>query len=346
MPTKRTPAQRAQLKAIQAKKTKLADKYAFRLSPHIARWESEGLSDRQIVDLLNEAGAPVPSEYTGANYAPRPVKKWTLLQYRRLKERAAKVKEKMAWWARRNGQSHARPFGDGAGLFAYPYTAGLDWDPNKRRPGATEPLLPFESFCLPESIPELRRLWTEWDQLEAVFVVHKKKLMNGTQTPEDRKVDIWKLRSESLAAFGRYHKAEQAAWEAKRMYDETHPEEVKERQAKHAAEQARLRAEWLAEVLRPGSRASVTDKAMAEVMVEMEAYRAEKMKDPEYRRQEEQRRAEERESLSKRPTAEELALEMEDYARYCKEDGLPVPVCTLLDDEPDGLKEKEPPSIT
>jgi hypothetical protein len=134
MAQKRTAKQRAQLKEVQtALKTK-AGQYAFRMSPHIARWEAKGLSEREIVSLLNEAGAVVPSEYTGEPYAPVPNKQWTQVQYQRLRAKAADAKERMAFWAKAHGKAHVRPYGDGAGLFSDPIAAGLEFDPNKARP--------------------------------------------------------------------------------------------------------------------------------------------------------------------------------------------------------------------
>jgi hypothetical protein len=120
---KRSPKQRAAFKALSEAKTRKALGYAFRLSPHIAAWQADGLSQRQLVDALNAVGAPVPSEYTGEPYAPVPVKQWTLRQVQRLLDQIPVAKRKMAFWAKRQGKSNVFPFGDGAGLFANPEAA-------------------------------------------------------------------------------------------------------------------------------------------------------------------------------------------------------------------------------
>lgn len=139
---KRSAKQREQLKTVQAAAHKNALEYGFRMSPHIARWEADGMTQREIVELLNEAGAVVPSEYTGQLIAPVPVKRWTLVQYQRLKKHSEEAKERMAFWAKKNGRTHTRPGRDGAGLFADPFAAGLDHDPNH------EPLPPLDRMTL------------------------------------------------------------------------------------------------------------------------------------------------------------------------------------------------------
>lgn len=134
MAQKRTAKQREQLKEVQSALKAKAAQYAFRMSPHIARWEAKGLSEREIVSLLNEAGAVVPSEYSGEPYAPGSAKQWTQVQYQRLRAKAAEAKERMAFWAKAQGKEHVRPYGDGAGLFNDPIAAGLEFDPNKALP--------------------------------------------------------------------------------------------------------------------------------------------------------------------------------------------------------------------
>jgi len=146
--TRRTRKQRDQLLNLNATKSRKALNYAFRMSPFIHSWEAEGMTQREIVVLLNEAKAPVPSEYTGEPYAPIVKKEWSLVQYQRFRKNVDEVEERMVWYAKRRRQPHTRPFGDGAGLFADPWAAGLDYDPNKTR---KEDLTRSEAASLPLS---------------------------------------------------------------------------------------------------------------------------------------------------------------------------------------------------
>jgi hypothetical protein len=123
MVIKRSAKQRTQLKGVNVDKKHRALQHAWRLSPYIAAWEAEGLSQRQLVTALNDAGAVVPSEYTGEPYCPEPHKKWTLVQVQRLLKNIPIIKEKMAYAAKRKGVGTVPVYGDGAGLFVHPERA-------------------------------------------------------------------------------------------------------------------------------------------------------------------------------------------------------------------------------
>jgi len=109
------------------------------MRPFILQWEAEGLSQRRIVELLNEAGAPVPSEYTGLEVAPTGTRAWSLVQFQRFRKLADEAHEAMKWWATRNGKSHVRPYGDGRGLFKRPELVGLPADLNRRNRATENP---------------------------------------------------------------------------------------------------------------------------------------------------------------------------------------------------------------
>ena len=48
-------------------------------------WQSEGLTQQDIADELTECGAPIPSEYTGAQHSPsHSGKAWSATQVRRV----------------------------------------------------------------------------------------------------------------------------------------------------------------------------------------------------------------------------------------------------------------------
>src|SRR5262249_34057013 len=157
-----------------------------------------------------------------------------------------------------------------------------------------------------DSIPELRRLWFEWDARAAEFDIAMKKATSGGSTVEDRRGNLYQLQLASARACIQYRKAEDAAWEAKQAYDLAPPEEGREAEERRAAEQAKARAEWLPDVLSPGSRASAEEKAMAEAVLDVQAFLAEKMKDPEYRRQKEEERKAMLEWMSTPPSAAEM----------------------------------------
>lgn len=135
---KRSPKQREAFKALAEARTVRAHRYAFRLGPYVAAWQAERLSQRELANALNEAGAPVPSEYTGEPYAPVPVKQWTLRQVQRLLDQIPVAQRKMAFWAKRHGKSNVFPFGDGAGLFAHPELAPRYARNKSREPSAKE----------------------------------------------------------------------------------------------------------------------------------------------------------------------------------------------------------------
>ncbi len=120
---KRTRKQREQVGTMNKAKAHRALGYAWRLSPYVAAWQAEGLTQRELAGALNTAGAPVPSEYTGDKGVPTFTKRWTLGQVQRLLRQIDDVKQRMAWWAKRSGKASVPVYGDGAGLFAYPQKA-------------------------------------------------------------------------------------------------------------------------------------------------------------------------------------------------------------------------------
>jgi hypothetical protein len=123
---KRTRKQRAQIRAVNTPKTKRALRYAWRLSPYLAAWEAEGLSQEDIAGALNACGAPVPSEYDpDSRHAPTPRKKWTRSQVQRLLKWRDEAKRKMTFWAKRKGLPSVPVYGGGNGLFAEPRLAPL-----------------------------------------------------------------------------------------------------------------------------------------------------------------------------------------------------------------------------
>ncbi len=129
MATRRTAAQKAATQALSAERTHKALEYAWELSPFIDQWEAEGYTDAQIVDLLNDGGAVVPSEYKldrRDRIAPVPIKRWTLTQFLRLKAKIPVVRKKMAFTGKQRGDTNVKVWGDGAGLFAWPEEIGLD----------------------------------------------------------------------------------------------------------------------------------------------------------------------------------------------------------------------------
>jgi hypothetical protein len=128
----RTKAQRTQLKGVNAKHLHKTRQYAYHMRPFLLEWEASGLTQRQIVHELKEAGAVVPSEYTSAKTQPQPIKKWSLVQYQRFRKEADVAYEKMHWWAKSRGRKNV-PFGGAAGLFQNPRAVGLDPWVNKQR---------------------------------------------------------------------------------------------------------------------------------------------------------------------------------------------------------------------
>src|SRR5947207_1869878 len=101
MPRKSTK-QAAAIEKVNEARRKKTGRYAFRIGPFVRKLENEGLSQRQIVDVLNDAGAVVPSEFKPENrHAPRPIKKWSLSQYQRFRALIDKAEQKMAWHAKR-----------------------------------------------------------------------------------------------------------------------------------------------------------------------------------------------------------------------------------------------------
>jgi hypothetical protein len=129
---RQTHKQTANLATINKARLKLTMRYAFRMRRFIVQWEIEGLSQRHIVERLNEAGAPVPSEYTGEVYRPAKGKSWSLIQYQRFRKQADDAAVRMALWAKKNGATHTRAYGDGRGLFRHPTLVGLPTNINRR----------------------------------------------------------------------------------------------------------------------------------------------------------------------------------------------------------------------
>jgi len=135
---KRSPKQRKQIKALAAARTDRALRHAWKLSPYIAAWRADGLSQRQIADALNVAGAVVPSEWTDEPYAPQPIKEWSQVQVRRLLKQIEDAKERMKWWAKHNGKKRVPVYGNGAGLFSNPEAAPRYAGNKSREPSAKE----------------------------------------------------------------------------------------------------------------------------------------------------------------------------------------------------------------
>ena len=173
--TQRSRKQRDQLSKLNNSRHRKALNYAFRMSPHIRAWEAEGLTQREIVDLLNAAQAPIPSEYTAEPYAPVVTKVWSLVQYQRFRKQMEEVELRTAWYAKRQRKPHTRPFGDSAGLFANPWAAGLDHDPNKER---KEDLTSAEAASLP--LAEFMK-WHERQQEKARALMRQREVERAAE---------------------------------------------------------------------------------------------------------------------------------------------------------------------
>jgi hypothetical protein len=166
-----TVKQTARLRAINEGRRKLTAQYAFRMRPVLVQWEAEGLTQREVVTRLNETGAVVPSEYTGARTRPSPIKQWSLSQYQRFRKAADAGHEAMVWWAKRNRRPHVRPFGDGAGLFADPLGAGLPFDPNERD-GTSEQTLAAAESKAPNDEPDPEAVIAELRSIDENYETH------------------------------------------------------------------------------------------------------------------------------------------------------------------------------
>ena len=160
-----TPKQRQHLKELHKASETRALRYAYRLGPYIDEWQRQGLSQRAIAEALNDAGAPVPSEWTGEPYEPKPVKKWSLRQVQRMLELIPIASEKMAWWAKGTGKAYLKPFGDGAGLFANPALAPLPAT-NEPRPETNKARSNVDEYTewRESALREYRKAVEEWEK--------------------------------------------------------------------------------------------------------------------------------------------------------------------------------------
>jgi hypothetical protein len=90
------------------------------MRPFLIDWEQRGFVQREIVALLNECGAPIPSEWKDSRETPSPIKQWGLTQYQRFRIKAEEVHMANTFSAKRDGRTNVKPKGDGQGLFARP----------------------------------------------------------------------------------------------------------------------------------------------------------------------------------------------------------------------------------
>lgn len=139
MATRRTAAQRLQLEALNKASGRPTGLYALRMRPYLLDWEQRKFTQREIVVLLNDLGACVPSEWKDSKEAPAPVKQWSLTQYQRFRKKVNEVHAANTFGAKRDGRTNVRPKGDGQGLFARPELLG-DETKNKRNLSAPRPV--------------------------------------------------------------------------------------------------------------------------------------------------------------------------------------------------------------